>query len=399
MRVLFFYSHPFVPTNGGIERVTDIISNLLINKFDCEIFYLCGKSRSRDIQVIGQIEQNTLPCDGLFSSPENIDYFVSFIKKNAIDIVVSQSGMWSYMDPILGLAGAKYISVIHSTPLAEYIETKYNYFTYSHTINGYIKHLLKMLLYPIYGKYLLKCCLAKIKNHYRCLVENSDVVVVLSSKYVAELEDLASKHTNKITYINNPNTFSLKQIDFSIKEKIILYVGRLEKTLKCPIELLKIWRTLHEDYKDWRLIFIGEGDARDDMESYISRYQLQRVTLEGKKSNVEDYYEKASIISLVSRCEGWGMVLTEGMGRACVPICYNSYGAAEDIIDDGLNGFLIQNGNRKAYSNTLRYMLDNPDKLYKMALAAHQKVEKFSADNIVEQWFELLTTVKNDLAL
>lgn len=393
MRILFFYSHPFNPSNGGIERVTDIISNCLVSEYGFEVFYLCGKVEGEIVQKTAGIQQSALPYDGFFTLEENVQYFVSFIKHNRIDVVISQSGMWSYMDRMFDLVDAKFISVIHSSPYAEYIESKHNYFIPSRTLGGYFRWLVKVFLYPIYGKYLLKRSKDAIDSHYNYLLEKSDAVVVLSIKYIDDLVKLDPSNAFKVTSIHNPTVIRANKVDFSKKEKVILYVGRLDPLLKCPIELLKIWRVLYNDYPEWRLVFVGEGSGRAEMEKYIARYDIPRVIFEGKKEDVEPYYAKAAIVSLVSRCEGWGMALTEGMERGCVPICYNNYGAAEDIIDDGINGFLVPDGKKKDYADALRRIMSNDDLLAKMSAAAYVKVQQFSSERIAKQWAELICSI------
>ena len=119
------------------------------------------------------------------------------------------------------------------------------------------------------------------------------------------------------------------------------------------------------------------------------KYKIKNIYLEGAKSNVSDYYKRASFICLTSFYEGWGMSLTEGMAYGCIPFTFNNYGAASDIIDDEINGCLIPAYKLGVYANRLSELMNNEDKRIKMSKAAVEKVKKFSVENVTDKWDEL----------
>ena len=250
-------------------------------------------------------------------------------------------------------------------------------------------------MYPIWGRYLQYIKQKQIYSHYKHLLQYSDKTVVLSKKYQTQLQKLVSDANNKIEYINNPNTFSIRTIDYTKKEKTILYIGRLEPILKQPLILLKIWKKLYKNFPDWKIVFVGDGEGREEMDKYVNKHKIKRVIFEGTRNNVIEYYKKASIISLVSKCEGWGMALTEGMVLGCVPICFKSYETAYDIIDDGKNGFLVTPYNIKEYAQKLQLIMGDEDKLINMAKCAQEKAQKFTRERIVEKWYSLFSNILN----
>lgn len=391
MRVLFFYSHPFNPLNGGIERVTDTLAHVFINR-GFEVFYLCGHVDEEHLQFTMPVNRHyTLPYEGFFASDANIRFFKDLIREQRIDVVINQAGMWSYPNPILGLEGAKYVSVIHSMPSAEIVKQRYMYLSMPSCRLSRLKWLLKRLLYPIYGMYLNHKTKEQVKDHYRSLVKISDRVVLLSSGYIKELNDLIGISADRLRSINNPNTFPLKQIDFTQKNKTILYVGRLDPIFKQPIVLLKIWKMLFREFPDWKLQFVGCGIAENEMKDYVQRYAIDRVFFEGSQVDVNSYFLQASIICIVSNCEGWPMALTEGMSYGCVPITFDSFVASRDIIDDGINGFLITAFSLDEYAQRLRFLMSDSIIRNNMAKAAQVKVESFAVEGIAERWIDLFS--------
>ena len=83
------------------------------------------------------------------------------------------------------------------------------------------------------------------------------------------------------------------------------------------------------------------------------------------------------------------MVLTEAMQCGAVPVAFNSFASVTDIIDDGRNGILIKPFSIKEYEKKLRQLMDNPDMLSQMSKNAQQDIEKYSVENVVDQWEEL----------
>lgn len=86
------------------------------------------------------------------------------------------------------------------------------------------------------------------------------------------------------------------------------------------------------------------------------------------------------------------MVITEGMQYGCIPLTFKSYGAAYDVIDDGVNGCLIPAFDLKVYANRLSELMSDDQRRLKMSKAAIEKVRRFSVENVVDKWEELLNS-------
>ena len=83
------------------------------------------------------------------------------------------------------------------------------------------------------------------------------------------------------------------------------------------------------------------------------------------------------------------MALTDGMQYGCIPFTFNNFGAASDIIDDGINGCLIPAFDIKIYANRLSMLIRDDIKRTEMSIAAVEKVKLFSVENIANRWEEL----------
>ena len=247
---------------------------------------------------------------------------------------------------------------------------------------------------PLVSYYWRRKALKETQTKYNALAIYSNAIVTLSNRCVCTLKDLIVVPNNaKIISIPNPNSFYVEDEPAAIKSKVILYVGRLSKIEKEPLRLLKIWEHLHQKCQDWCIKIVGDGDEKKMMHDYVKEHCLNNVIFEGRQSNVTQYYKEASFICLTSNFEGWGMALTEGMQYGCIPFTFNNYGAAFDIIDDGLNGCMIPAYDLKKYAKRLFELMSDESKRSEMSKAAIKKVRMFSVGNVVDRWEVLLKSL------
>ena len=399
--ILFVNERPFNPILGGIERVTDTLTKTLVARGGYSVFYLCGKVATKDIQSLDYYfpaQLYTLPEDGLFQSEKNIEFYENLLKKLNIDIVINQRGLNGGFNNILTIGNVKRISVLHSKPNSQINHNVARILLFSKEPKEQIKKYIKVLFYPFFYYRAIIKAKKYLRKAYHKLVENSDAIVLLSSKDKAEFLSNGVDIKNKILCgIPNPNGLIVEDnLSLEKKDRIVLYVGRLDQFKKNVLCLIKIWNLLYIKFPQWKLVIVGDGPDKDRIQKYIRKNKIENVSLEGGQPNVENYYKKASFICLTSFYEGWGMSLTEGMQYGCIPFTFDNYGAASDIIDDNINGCLVDAFDEKEYANRLSHLMNDDDKRLEMSRAAIEKVKLFSAENIVDKWEKLFEKVNED---
>ena len=391
MNILFLNDEPFNPLLGGIARVTDVLAKELLSK-GYNIFYLTGGNIDRikrDNSL--PIPQYFFPTTGFFVSQANRAYYRNLVYEQKIDVVINQRGLENIFNTILEESLHPYvISVVHSMPMA-YKQAALSMFLYhDNSTKSIIKVIIKLLLYPLYKSFIAYKHTSWAKKHYKYILEKSHKLILLSNKYKNDLLSLGlNSYENKIMSIPNPNSFKVSNLEMQSKENIVLYVGRLSSE-KNIIELLKIWKDVERKHLDWKLLFVGEGDQLDNMRRYIKKKSITNVILLGHQENVIKYYKISRIICLTSFYEGWPMAIIEGMQFGCVPVLYNTFSAASDIIDHGNNGYIVSPFHRKSFERHLSYLMDNPVRLAEMSVSAFQKVAMFNSENVVNSWIQIL---------
>lgn len=386
--IVFTYITPFHPNKGGIGRVTHSLT-LELQRRGYNVFYLiypCGITVKYEYDYPAPLSY--LPSSDLLSE-ENIIFYRDYIKTNQIDIVINQSG--NFDDSRLWLKakdwGAKVISVLHSSPWVSYKHLwKEIYPLRNSSKIEKFKRIARIVLYPRI-KYRLR---KSRERQFRMLLPQTDIVCALSKNFFQELDEICPGYEKKYQAIPNPNSYRLEEINTGHvkKKKQLLWVG-LFCTEKNPFLAIKIWKRLYRDYPDWEFVIVGynkNGHWQERMESLSKG--IPNIRFVGYQDPLP-YQLESSIFCLTSSYEGWGMVLTEAMQCGAVPVAFNSFASVTDIIDDGRNGILIKPFSIKEYENKLRQLMDNPEMLSQMSRNAQQDIEKYSVENVVDQWEEL----------
>ena len=98
---------------------------------------------------------------------------------------------------------------------------------------------------------------------------------------------------------------------------------------------------------------------------------------------------------MTSDFEGFPLVLAECMSFGVVPCVYDSFAAVHDIIEDDVNGLIIEkeNGNFSAekMATRLAEIMSDEQKLDMMAQKLIETSKRYSIDSVYEQWMENLT--------
>ncbi|MDA7818278.1 glycosyltransferase family 4 protein [Sulfurimonas sp.] len=223
------------------------------------------------------------------------------------------------------------------------------------------------------------------KNIRKFIYPFSDYLVVQSNY---DLEKYSFVKNTEIIY--NPLFFN-EPIENKDREKFILAVGRLDKQKGFDI-LIEAYSKLDTDFK---LIIVGEGTERESLENLISRENLSsNVELVGRKSDIIDYYNRTSIFVLSSRFEGFPNALCEAMACGCPSIAFDCKTGPSNIIENGINGILVEPENVEKLSLAMKYLLENVELRNRLSDNAMRITEKLNIENIASQWGEIINKLK-----
>lgn len=191
-----------------------------------------------------------------------------------------------------------------------------------------------------------------------------------------------------IKRIYNPLSFEESE-HVERKEKKVLAIGRIVPQKGFDL-LLRSWQIVERESDDWQLeIVCGSGDY-NILQQQAEAMGLKKVSCTPPTNDVKSKYAESGIYALSSRYEGFGLVLTEASTMGLPMVSYNCKVGPNEIIHDGENGFLVEPENVELFAEKLIYLIKHEDVRLSMGKHAFETSKRFSIDNIVLQWIELI---------
>lgn len=361
---------------GGIETATINSANALCEKYDVELisFYNLKDNQANFINKNVKVKY-------LYNGEPNKKEIITNIKKlnligiiregyKASKILINKKRM--IKKEIINSDSFAIVStrVDFSVLLSKYGNKKIIKIAQEHHHHNYNKKYINILKY-------------KYKNiNYLCALTNS-----LKSDYINFLRK--SNKKTKVVLLPNMLT-SFPEQTSNLKKQNLISVGRLHEGKRID-ELVRIFSKL--DNKNTKLYIIGTGQEEDNIKKIIKELNLEdRVIMTGylNKEQQKEYWLNSCIFTMTSVSEGLPMVLLEAMQYGIPCIAYDTESGIKDIIKNNKNGYIIKNRNEAEYIKKLNLMLSDTKRLKVKGKEAIATSQKYSKDNILKLWYNLL---------
>lgn len=146
-----------------------------------------------------------------------------------------------------------------------------------------------------------------------------------------------------------------------------------------------------------RLMLVGDGPDRISVERLVKRLGLEEhVMLTGFRSDVANLLNCSDVVVLCSETESAPLTLLEGMSSG-LPVIATRVGGIPEIVDDGVNGFLVQSKNPEAIAERVLELNADPELRRRIGEAARARVlERYTAEKVVGQYMEVYESVTDD---
>ena len=186
-------------------------------------------------------------------------------------------------------------------------------------------------------------------------------------------------------YINDVKSYVE---DYSVKKAIA--VGRLEYQKGFDI-LIDCWKEIAKQYPDWQLDIYGEGSCRKELQRQINSLQLgEKVKLCDRNNNIIEIYPQYSLHLMTSRYEGLPMTLIEAQACGLSSVVFDYQYGASDIVSNGNNGLIIEQGNRKLFIEAAIKMMTSEKLRREYGTHALTTGKHYSKEKIMKKWLNII---------
>lgn len=162
---------------------------------------------------------------------------------------------------------------------------------------------------------------------------------------------------------------------------------------KRPMLALKIWERIAYKNPNWKMIMIGDGDYLNILKKYANQHFINNVDILGKQNPIP-FYKRASILCMTSAYEGLPLVLLEAFNFGCVPVAFNTFACASEIISNDKDGILVKENSEIEYIEKLQKLMNNQTLRVKMRNRRFVKLAEYSPSLISSLWSSLLNDIE-----
>lgn len=362
---------------GGVENAVATLANLLCEKYDVEI-----------------LSVYRLYNDPVFKIDDKVKIrYISNIKPNKKEMIYylkkkNFSMLFKGLGASLKTGYVKYVKTAMElrkldTDVVISTRTVHNFL-----VSNFVKKGIKKIAWEHNHHNNNKRYISALVNSCKKM----NYLVTVSKELKEFYEQYLGK---KVYYIPNcldniPSKLS------KLDSKNLISVGRLSKE-KGFDDLLKLFKKISQKHTDWHLNIVGDGMEKNDLLDLAKELKLgDKVTFHGyqDKDYINDLLLDSSIYVMTSRTESFGLVLIEAMSYGIPCVSYTSAQGANEIIDDGKNGYLIKDRNEDEMISKIDLLINDEKLRKKLGKEARIKSKLYSKENVLKSWNKLINKRK-----
>ena len=240
---------------------------------------------------------------------------------------------------------------------------------------------------------------SSLQDMIKFAIEKSDAVTAVSHALAQETYELIQPDQEIRTIFNfidypapekdSDNATTLKaELGIQDNEKVVIHVSNFRKVKRVP-DIIDTFANVTEKIPS-KLLLVGDGPEMSFVSKKIKTMGLQeKIILLGKQENLQELYSISDVCVLMSEKESFGLVLLEAMIHG-VPCLGTQVGGIPEVIEDGVNGYIVKLGDIKAASMRLLDLLKDDSHRREMGEQAVRIIENhFQTEYIMNQYEDL----------
>ena len=336
---------------GGTEN--QLVSTIeLLDKNQFEVLLICLRPSQYFFEIDLQCKKILLDVYSLISINGSLAFFslVSCLRKREIDIVQT----YFFDANVFGISAAKLGGVKRIISCRRDMG-----FWYTPKLLFVLRRLNKLADRFLVNSYAIKENITKyelIPDHKIDVIHNGIDLKPFQNKYDAAIIK---------------NKFGINH-----GESVVGIVANLNRKVKRVDLFIHAAKNVLRKNRDVSFIIVGDGHLRCELESQAENLGLKdKIYFVGQKQDVTPYLSIFDIGVICSDSEGFSNSILEYMASA-IPVIATDVGGNKEVIEDGVNGFLVPPGNYKAMADKICNILQDRKTYIQMSKNAISQITR-----------------------
>ena len=314
------------------------------------------------------------------------DRMAAMFRQNGIEVITSSSAngkIKRFIETVSTLISKRHQYEIAIVPLFG----TWPSFLWQEVVTRLLKFFNKKILLGIHGGSIPE----RIENgatRFYSALKRADFLFAPSSYFNSYFKQKAFN----ITIIENP--VDLSSYQFCTKENIRprLIWMRAFTEIYDPLMAVRVAKRLAEKYMEFEMVMAGkDGPFLQPAKDLVKEYGLQQkiifpgyINLQQKQDYAKDY----DIYICTNKIDNTPVSITEFM-QFGLPIVSVNVGGIPYMIEDGINGLLVNAGDDETMFNKINLLIENQQLAQSIITNAHSYVQRYDEKNVMQKWNRL----------
>jgi glycosyltransferase involved in cell wall biosynthesis len=181
-----------------------------------------------------------------------------------------------------------------------------------------------------------------------------------------------------------------EKLGLSDKANVVVCVAEFVPN-KNHIQLIKAWKYVCDREPDSVLLLVGKGKILDKIRRAVLNLDITKnVYFLGYRNDVPQILSASNIFVLCSYREGLPRAVMEAMAVGKPVVATNVRGNC-DLVEDGVNGYLVHLGNPYSLADAILKLVRNPELAQQFGKAGRKKIEDYSLQNVINEMDNIYT--------
>jgi glycosyltransferase involved in cell wall biosynthesis len=186
------------------------------------------------------------------------------------------------------------------------------------------------------------------------------------------------------------------RLRLNLPVRYLLYVGRLVRE-KGVYELLDAYAQLPSSVRsETALVLAGSGSERRELAKRASRIERGNIRFLDfvHRDELAEVYALADALVFPTHSDPWGLVVNEAMACGLPVMTTPVAGCAQDLVHQGVNGFLVEPGDVASLSHAMAKLSEDSQLRERMSLASREQIERYSPETWAEGILSAVQSVR-----